>query len=126
MRKRGMSLNRKKLKEKVKQLEETNKALVWGLPKESAGEGIAGAVQMGLMRVIHMNRTAFHYKKRSFQKAGVVPVVKALSLTIMKDAVVKQRTGGQRLRDKVKRDDQQGDIMTGFMCSPPQKAQAKS
>jgi hypothetical protein len=68
MRKRGMSLNRKKLKEKVKQLENENKALVIGLQVLR----IAGAVQMEAMRSSYESHLSL--AKTQFSEGGVVPM----------------------------------------------------
>jgi hypothetical protein len=67
MRKRGMSLNRKKLKEKVKQLENENKALVLGLQVLR----IAGAVQMEAMRCSYESHLSL--AKTQFSEGGIVP-----------------------------------------------------
>ena len=67
MRKRGMSLNRKKLKEKVIRLENENKALVLGLQVLR----IAGAVQMEAMRSSYESHLSL--AKTQFSEGGVVP-----------------------------------------------------
>ena len=67
MRKRGISLNRKKLKEKVIRLENENKALVLGLQVL----GIAGAVQMEAMRCSYESHLSI--AKMQFSEGGIVP-----------------------------------------------------
>ena len=65
MRKRAMSLNRKKLKEKIAQLEQVNQALLVGMQVL----GIVGAMQMDTMRAHYIAQLA----NAPFPEGGVVP-----------------------------------------------------
>ena len=91
MRKRGMSLNRKKLKEKVKQLENENKALVLGLQVL----GIAGAVQMEAMRSSY--ESSLSLAKTQFSEGGIVP--SGESVVINNEGCLLNKEQEQRLRD---------------------------
>jgi hypothetical protein len=86
MRKRGISLNRKKLKEKVKRLENENKALVLGLQVLR----IAGAVHMEAVRS-HLSLA-----KAQFSEGGVVPMGESV---VINEGCLLNKEQEQRLRD---------------------------
>jgi len=92
MRKRGRSLNRKKLKEKVKQLENENKALVLGLQVLR----IAGAVQMEAMRSSY--ESSLSLAKMQFSEGGIVPRGESVTINNNEGCLLNKEQE-QRLRD---------------------------
>ena len=92
MRKRGMSLNRKKLKEKVIRLENENKALVLGLQVLR----IAGAVQMEAMR--HSYESHLSLAKMQFSEGGIVPRSESVVINNNEGCLLNKEQE-QRLRD---------------------------
>ena len=92
MRKRGISLNRKKLKEKVKQLEEANKALVLGLHVLR----IAGAVQMEAMRSSY--ESSLSLAKMQLSEGGVVPSGESVVINNNEGCLLNKEQE-QRMRD---------------------------
>ena len=92
MRKRGMSLNRKKLKEKVIRLENENKALVLGLQVLR----IAGAVQMEAMRCSYESHLSL--AKTQFSEGGVVPSGESVVINNNEGCLLNKEQE-QRLRD---------------------------
>lgn len=92
MRKRGMSLNRKKLKEKVIQLEERNKALVIGLQVL----GIVGAAQMEAMNCSYESRLSL--AKMQFSEGGIVESGESVTINNNEGFLLNKKQE-QRMRD---------------------------